>query len=198
MEAVGNRFEVPVQVSQDQNQNEDNQNVSAKVSYASKVRNSGSGVGNTQDGLDIDPNRVVVLDEDCAKDIDVGNSPPVSVEPDKSSGAAGNSDTLFGPWMVVDTRRRHQQPSSTINKHSAVSSLQSISSRFMVLEPESIQQLPLILPEGEGDVQRTVADVDASPPGVVLNVAYRASNPDKKLKSTRLWLVWWMVIRPHW
>ncbi|KAK8605065.1 hypothetical protein V6N13_082522 [Hibiscus sabdariffa] len=177
MEAVGNRFEVSVQVSQDQNQNMDNQNVFTRVSYASKVRNSGSGVGNTQDGLDIDPNRVVVLYEDCVinhtescvvgrtKDIVVGNSPPVSFEPDKSSGAASNSNTLFGPWMVVDTRRRRQQPSSMVNKPSVVSSLRSTGSRFTILEPESIQQSPLILLEGEDDVQRMVADVDVSPPG---------------------------------
>ncbi|KAK8681303.1 hypothetical protein V6N13_053707 [Hibiscus sabdariffa] len=163
LDVEGSRLEVPVHVLQDQDQDGDNQNAFAKASYACMVRNSESGVENTQDWLDIDPNRIVVLDEDCvvnrnAKDIDVGNSPLVSIEPAKSNGAASNSDSLFGPWMVVDTRRRRQQFSSAVNKPSIVSSSRGTCSRFTVLEPESIQQPPLIIPEGEGDVQIGMAD----------------------------------------
>ncbi|KAK8686034.1 hypothetical protein V6N13_125062 [Hibiscus sabdariffa] len=201
MEAEQDMMEVPMQVSQDQGQNGEIHNVSTRVLYASMVRNSSSGVGNMQEDLDIDPNRVVVLNENfvinraesCvvgrAKDIAEGKSPPVAVESDKSSGAAGNSDTLFGPWMVIDTRHRRQQLSSTVNKPSAISNLRGMGSHFMVLEPESLQQSPLILPEGRGDVQRTVADVDVDSPSVVLNVAYRASNPDKNRNLLGLWLV---------
>ncbi|KAK8579713.1 hypothetical protein V6N13_142881 [Hibiscus sabdariffa] len=193
--------------SHDQAQVGANQSVPARVSYASMVCNSDRENMRAPDGLDLDPDRVVVLDKDYVVNHNGklrislwGKSPLVSVEPDTSSVAADNSDVLFGPWMVVDTRCRRQQSSSTVNKSTAVSGLRSIGSRFAILEPDSIardltpqpavdvlvQQSPLVLRDREVDEQRTTTDVGAVSPSVIPNAAYRASNLDKKLKVAQV------------
>ncbi|KAL4311205.1 hypothetical protein GQ457_01G017000 [Hibiscus cannabinus] len=65
MEEKGGRFEVSVPNSHDQTRNRANQSVPARVSYANLVCNSDCENMSAQDDLDLDPDRVVVLDEDC-------------------------------------------------------------------------------------------------------------------------------------
>ncbi|KAK8696266.1 hypothetical protein V6N13_001402 [Hibiscus sabdariffa] len=67
MEEEGDRFEVLVQSSHDQAQVRAHQNVPARVSYASMARNLDRENMRAHDGLDLDPDRVVVLDKDCVK-----------------------------------------------------------------------------------------------------------------------------------
>ncbi|KAK9034880.1 hypothetical protein V6N11_076935 [Hibiscus sabdariffa] len=65
MEDEGDRFEVSVQTSHDQAQDGVHQSVPARVSYASMVRNSDRGNKRAQYDLDLELDRVVVMDEDC-------------------------------------------------------------------------------------------------------------------------------------
>ncbi|KAK8499964.1 hypothetical protein V6N12_046630 [Hibiscus sabdariffa] len=101
-------------------------------------------------------------------DNSVGKSTLISVKLNTSSVAAENSDALFGPWMVANTRRQRQQSSSTGNKPTVVSCLRAATGF-----------------EG-GDEQRMATDMGAVPPRVVLNVAYRASKPNKKSKAAQV------------
>ncbi|KAK8694521.1 hypothetical protein V6N13_072070 [Hibiscus sabdariffa] len=124
MEDEGDRFEVSVQTSHDQAQDGVHQSVPARVSYASMVRNSDRGNKRAQYDLDLELDRVVVMDEDCV------------VNHNDESYMVGQLRITL--WIVVDTRCRRQQSSSMVNKPTAVSGLRGSGSRFTVLEPESI------------------------------------------------------------
>ncbi|KAK9033201.1 hypothetical protein V6N11_018238 [Hibiscus sabdariffa] len=176
LDVEGSRLEVPVHVLQDQDQDGDNQNAFAKASYACMVRNSESGVENTQDWLDIDPNRIVVLDEDCVVNRN-GKSPTIKF----SERVHAQIDLNMKTVVIFKLLGRNIGYRTLLNQIHVVWKpweLQLIEldgNYFLVWKRLIHGAVPSLCRKS----------IRLSPPGVGLNVAYRASNPNKKSNSAR-------------
>ncbi|KAK8979338.1 hypothetical protein V6N11_000486 [Hibiscus sabdariffa] len=132
----------------------------SRVSYASVVGRSLKGDEQVQDGVVLDPNKVIVLDEDCVVNRDghadaeqPTNNVNAPVRPDTSA------EGLFGPWMVVDTRRHRALAGKSAPKGVDAELHRANGSRFAILGKDSrlseLEQISV----AEGDVQQSLKNV---------------------------------------
>ncbi|KAK9046118.1 hypothetical protein V6N11_052018 [Hibiscus sabdariffa] len=154
----------------------------SRVSYASVVGRSLKGDEQVQDGVVLDPNKVIVLDEDCVVNRD-GQFPTIrfssrdlcshtvrkttdsadAEQPTNNINAPVRPDTsaegLFGPWMVVDTRRRRTLAGKSAPKGVDAGLHRVNGSRFAILGKDSglseLEQISV----AEGDVQQSSRNV---------------------------------------
>ncbi|KAK9040844.1 hypothetical protein V6N11_015980 [Hibiscus sabdariffa] len=139
----------------------------SSVSYASVVGRSLKGDEQGSDGVGLDPNKVIVLDEDCVVNRD-GKFPTISTEqppPTINSPVRPETSTesLFGPWMVVDTRRRRAFAGRSIPKGVDTEEKRGHGSRFTILGKDSgISEMEQVS-DAEGDVQQSLWNVQDNP-----------------------------------
>ncbi|KAK8510188.1 hypothetical protein V6N12_008062 [Hibiscus sabdariffa] len=167
----------------------------SRVSYASVVGRSLKGDEQVQDGVVLDPNKVIVLDEDCVVNRD-GQFPTIrfstrnvcfkcgvyghsqdlcshivlkttdsadAEQPTNNVNAPVRPDTsaegLFGPWMVVDTRRHRALAGKSAPKGVDAELHRANGSRFAILGKDSrlseLEQISV----AEGDVQQSLKNV---------------------------------------
>ncbi|KAL4304484.1 hypothetical protein GQ457_10G003160 [Hibiscus cannabinus] len=83
---------------------------------------------------------------------------------------------LFGPWMVVENRRRRARPSNVTGKHGEADVRGNYSSMFEVLEVEESLEIAdeNVDPRGKAPLLHVPQE------SIRRNAAYLASNPDKK------------------
>ncbi|KAK8672309.1 hypothetical protein V6N13_110682 [Hibiscus sabdariffa] len=172
-------------------------NLTGKESYVSMVaRNSGSGA--VQDGV-CDAGSVEIKD-DCervTKNVALIAESVVEGTPVQHDKPIGPSkDDLYGPWMVVDTRRRRVSgvsgPVKDVSGNKDRAST-SHGSRFAALVVEDVmtptdENVEPSNAVGALNTESTTPKLTAGRvsksivqrPTVVKNAAYKASNPDKK------------------
>ncbi|KAK8622782.1 hypothetical protein V6N13_117683 [Hibiscus sabdariffa] len=107
------------------------------------------------------------------------NSEP-SVVNGRTLSFSSKGAELFGPWMVVENRRRRTKSSSVTDHPVGLVARGRTSSRFGVLEEQ----------EESADVTNDRGDTMPLPSGavapIIRNTAYMASNPDKTKKKKKV------------
>ncbi|KAK8691025.1 hypothetical protein V6N13_074546 [Hibiscus sabdariffa] len=130
----------------------------SRVSYASVVGRSLKGDEQVQDGVVLDPNKdlcshTVRKTTDSADAEQPTNNINAPVRPDTSA------EGLFGPWMVVDTRRRRTLAGKSAPKGVDAGLHRVNGSRFAILGKDSglseLEQISV----AEGDVQQSSRNV---------------------------------------
>ncbi|KAK8619583.1 hypothetical protein V6N13_135865 [Hibiscus sabdariffa] len=141
-----------VDLSQNHGRDSGSLNRNTRISYASMVGKSLRRDEHSHDGVDLDPNKVVVLDEDCIVDRE-GKFPTIKFsertplveshrQDSNNIGATTTKDTgkegLFGPWMMVDTRRRRPQSTKTTHKKVEQEIVRNNGSQFGILYNDAV------------------------------------------------------------
>ncbi|KAK8606352.1 hypothetical protein V6N13_030638 [Hibiscus sabdariffa] len=182
-----------------------------KASYASKVVNGHR--GRFGSGVEMDPKGedIKLLPEDIIIDKTDGCCANVVPMGDDSHGAAGSCSTefrpakdakgadLYGPWMIVDNRKRYPSPRSRNVLPKDVSMECLSGSRFVVLDDaeRDMSDAPHCEPENgipehgvsvRADRGKGIMDTSVVPgrtPIVHLNVAFLESNPSRKTRGAK-------------
>ncbi|KAK8660892.1 hypothetical protein V6N13_051799 [Hibiscus sabdariffa] len=180
-------------------------NLHGKETYASMAAKGRSGNGISVLGNDTDSDEVVVLDEDCTVD-DSGCGKSSLPEEDPRPvipGSALNSTiersntSLYGPWMLANTRRRGTAKVANSVNPTAANHNYARGSRFAALHVEEAvdvaagvselvagAEVPNSEATLQGQASRGVPAVAAVPRHEIMkNVAYLASNPTRKSKK---------------
>ncbi|KAK8986465.1 hypothetical protein V6N11_010021 [Hibiscus sabdariffa] len=182
-------------------------------SYANVVRDSLRGKDHKQVAEDLCPDKIIVRDEDCVVDhsgrfprISFAETcpqlsksvPPVNETPSisKITGPAldscnnTSSKELFGPWMVVDNRRRRTPQNKPSGGRQDMVARGPRGSRFAVLDSDAtvadtITREVEVFPQISDEVAPTGKDVQVgSGPGIVQTVTFGVETPQRKPKSS--------------
>ncbi|KAK8577096.1 hypothetical protein V6N13_122091 [Hibiscus sabdariffa] len=129
-------------------------------------------------------NEIEVPDEDCCPGMDkhAGESQENNIsthETDRFPSFSSKGADLYGPWMVVEDRRRRAESSNATGKSGEVVERGKPSSRFEVLEVEETPEIADEFndPRGKSSLPRVPQE------SIIRNAAYMASNPNKKKKK---------------
>ncbi|KAK8515107.1 hypothetical protein V6N12_001267 [Hibiscus sabdariffa] len=100
-------------------------------------------------------------------------------ETDRFPSFSSKGADLYGPWMVVEDRRRRAESSNATGKSGEVVERGKPSSRFEVLEVEETPEIADEFndPRGKSSLPRVPQE------SIIRNAAYMASNPNKKKKK---------------
>ncbi|KAK8597548.1 hypothetical protein V6N13_094951 [Hibiscus sabdariffa] len=112
---------------------------------------------------------------------EVHTSGEPAVGDDRTPSFSSKGAELFGPWMVVENRRRRTKPSSATDLSVGLAARSRNSSRFGVLE-EYEESMEVDVPTDRDDASHLSQGVAI--PGI-RSAAYIASNPDKSKKKKK-------------
>ncbi|KAK8647815.1 hypothetical protein V6N13_121542 [Hibiscus sabdariffa] len=174
-------------------------------SYANVVRDSLRGKDHKQVAEDLCPDKIIVRDEDCVVDHS-GRFPRISFAesihaqvdlsmrqitgPALDSCNNTSSKELFGPWMVVDNRRRRTPQNKPSGGRQDMVARGPRGSRFAVLDSDAtvadtITREVEVFPQISDEVAPTGKDVQVgSGPGIVQTVTFGVETPQRKPKSS--------------
>ncbi|KAK8540591.1 hypothetical protein V6N13_027110 [Hibiscus sabdariffa] len=188
------RFSKPETVNQSDlpNQVPGVQGASPKISYARMVAGDIGSNNNFDDIVDLTPDKVIVRDEDCVidhsgeyptiafsdhevcprnekvKDKAVQTTSSVEDLVIKYKNAEGG-DGLYGPWMMVDNRRRRPANVGRDVRDKQLGSAGANGSRFYVLNVDDIEYVQDASPER--NTSRSVQVMDTIDPNSIITPA---------------------------
>ncbi|KAK8652849.1 hypothetical protein V6N13_126872 [Hibiscus sabdariffa] len=177
-----------------------------RVSYTHVVRDSLRGKDHTPIFEDLNQDKIIVRDEDCVVD-HLGRFPRISFAesvhaqvdltsistvtgPTLESCNITSSKELFGPWMVVDNRRRRTPPYKPSGGRQDLVVTEPRGSRFAVLDSGATVEDMItggveVSPQASDELAPTVTDVQVAPgPGIVRTATFGAETPQRKPKSS--------------
>ncbi|KAK8513722.1 hypothetical protein V6N13_002447 [Hibiscus sabdariffa] len=151
-------------------------NGNTRLSYANIVGKSRNTGGFSRDGMELNPHKELCSHRTMRGNVVNGqkqNSDNVGEEVLKEAGKEG----LFGPWMVVDSRRRRPPTARGVTREVVQDKGSALGSRFAILECEpvapAVEQVP-----GKDDGEQQVEPI---PQRSLNDVEFHSAQPSRAM-----------------